>query len=191
MKIRHIIVEGCDGTGKTNMVNRIAAWRRPKLLRTDPPRPFPHFAIHERASTSIGGPVPDLVSWVRKDIATMADQPPSVYDRHPIISEPIYGPICRNGVPGSFNDGVWVSTSRSMIAQHCAVIWCIPPWDVVWRNISATMNNQMPGVAINARRIYDTYVEASRRWPGVAMRWDYSNPSFDIGAYLTQVAGRA
>lgn len=192
MRIRHIIVEGCDGTGKTNMVNRIAKWRRPKVLLTDTPPPtFPHFSVHERASTSIGGPVPDLVDWVRKDVATMADQPPSVYDRHPLISEPIYGPICRNAVPGSFNDGVWMATTRSLVAHYCAVIWCVPPWRDVARNIAASADNQMSGVTINARRIYDAYDRASRVWPGVSIRWDYTRPNaYDINAYLTQLIGK-
>lgn len=176
--IRHIIVEGCDGTGKTNLVNRILAR-------------YPHLVMHERASSSTGGPVPALDEWTTTDATTMGSQAHSVYDRHPIISEPIYGPICRSGVPGSFNYSDWTHAIRQTVAEFTIVVFCIPPWQNVWTNIYNTRDNQMPGVTLHARRIYDTYDRVARAWPGSLVRHDYTTDpeSQNVLAYLSLIFG--
>lgn len=176
--IRHVIVEGCDGTGKTNLTQRI-------LER------YPQLSMHERASSSKGGPVSNLDGWTVNDALSMGSQPMSVYDRHPIISEPIYGPICRGKVPGAFNNESWVYATRRAVAEFTIVIWCIPPWRNVNTNIYNTQSNQMGGVMLNARRIYDTYDRVSREWPGSCIRYDYTiDPgSRDVLAYLSLIFG--
>lgn len=176
--IRHIIVEGCDGTGKTNLVNRI-------LTR------YPQMTMHERASSSKGGPVAALDEWTERDVRTMGSQPMSVYDRHPVISEPIYGAICRGGVPGQFNYSDWLRCMTQAMSEFTIVIWCMPPWPNVRDNIFNTRDNQMPGVTLHARRIYDTYDRVSRAWPGSCLRHDYTKDPESTGiiAYLSLMFG--
>lgn len=182
MKLRHIIVEGCDGTGKTTLINELLEYKQHGQTE-------PYFTMHERASRSQEGPVDALDTWVEKDLAGIDTHPPSVYDRHPLISEPIYGPVCRGMLPGKFNDGLWQVTARSRLARYSLVIWCVPPWNTVRNNLVASAHNQMAGVIINARRIYDMYSLASKTWPGVSMRYDYTNPARTIGAYVSLVFG--
>lgn len=183
MRLRHIVVEGCDGTGKTTLINELLTYKR---HRSDPQ---PHFLMHERASRSKEGPVPDLDGWVDKDLSGLREQMPSVYDRHPLISEPVYGPIIRGSVPGKFNDGVWCTTGRGVLATYALVVWCVPPWEWVRRNIENSQDNQMPGVMINARRIYDTYMDMSLSWPGVCYRHDPTNPARPVHGYIDLVFG--
>ena len=177
MNLRHIIIEGPDGSGKTTLLRELLGWKQAK-------NESPWFVAHERASTSRGGPVANLDTWVEKDLVDIDTQPPSIYDRHPIVSELIYGTIIRGGVPGKFNSGIWTSQVRSTLAQHCLVIWCIPPWDKVRNNILNPELDQMPGVVENARRIYDEYDRASRVWPGTCIRHDYTKVPRTIGAYV-------
>lgn len=158
---RHIVVEGMDGTGKTGLITALV---QSQLGLT--------FVLHERASTSLGGPVSELDRWTFTDIDTMATQPRSIYDRHPIISEPIYGPICRGRVPGRFAIGHWVSRMEQQLTHHAVVVWCIPPWLEVERNV--TEGNHMEGVRENARRLYEKYRRTARSWDGTSIMYDYT-----------------
>jgi hypothetical protein len=161
MALRHIVVEGPDGSGKTNMVNRLHETFG--------------FPIHTRASRSTTGPLERVDLWAAHDVDTMADQPPSVYDRHPVISEPIYASLARNEMPhGSFIDPVWRKTMRANMAPHALLIICMPPLTVVEKNVMETSDNQMPGVLRNITAIYHAYRQAWDLWPGYARWWNYT-----------------
>lgn len=162
--MRHIIVEGMDGTGKSNLVQAIMDSHLSK-----------RFALHARASTSKGGPVDDLEGWVERDLATMGTGTQTyIYDRHPLISEPIYGPVCRGAMPGSFNSPQWLEARRQTLRHWCVVIWCIPPWMTVKNNLVDTAGNHMQGVMENARQLYYLYDYTSYTWPGASIRYDYA-----------------
>lgn len=162
--MRHIIVEGMDGTGKSNLVQAIMESHLAK-----------RFALHERASTSIGGPVDDLEGWVEKDINEMGTSAQSyIYDRHPLISELIYGPICRGQVPGNFNNQQWVESRKQILRHWCVVIWCTPAWTTVKNNLIGTAGNHMQGVVDNARHLYYVYNVTADLWPGASIRYDYT-----------------
>lgn len=173
--IRHVIVEGMDGTGKTNLVNY--------LLQA-----FPMLTPHPRASTSTGGPVPELDWWVINDTTTTHRAAPSVYDRHPIISEPIYGPVCRGKVPGRFNDARWVADMKRRLALASVMILCAPPWDTVKANLENEDIDHMEGVRKHAHSLYMAYAWVD--WPGIQIRYDYSRHSKDmIADYMRSILG--
>lgn len=159
---RHLIVEGVDGSGKTTLIRELVKWAKPIEGRS--------FTIHEKASTSTGGPVPDLDQWVYDDTGLMPYLPCSIYDRHPLISEPIYGPICRGQVPGRFRVDSWVEIMRQSVANYALVIWCHPPLD----NIRQVIGNEdhMPGVTDNLAKLYDAYTRAMVVWPGIKILYD-------------------
>lgn len=167
MSIRHIIVEGPDGGGKTTLINQLRHEHFPN-----------RFAMHPRASDSIMGPVPLLANWVTDDLAMLdkPETPPSIYDRHPIISEPIYGPICRGTVPDMFRKGWWVNLMMEDLAQRAILVLCMPPFQTVRRNV-AKPGSQMAGVADNIAHIYDMYERIHLRWPGLVMTYDHTRSS--------------
>ena len=167
MTVRHIIVEGCDGTGKDRLIMSILD--------------LPRFKLHTRASTSLGGPVADVENWVKNDLAELETDPwPRwIYNRHPLISEPIYGPIrkIQQGTRGRFRDPVWVRTMSGILATHALLIVCQPPWTTVKANLGVTRGTHMPGVEENGKLIYDLYTRVT--WPGRVLRYDYTTTSKD------------
>lgn len=154
--MRQIVIDGCDGTGKTNLVNDL-------MKELDLP-------VHPRSTPSVGGPPADLDDWVEREFKR--DKPIGIYDRHAVISEPIYGPICRGTMPGLFNNRQWLREQRMKLAYSSIVVFCIPPWSDVWTNIRN--GTHMDGVEANAYRIYQQYDFAHKTWPGPVVLHDYT-----------------
>jgi hypothetical protein len=168
---RHLIVEGCDATGKDTLIDLIMQHQ-----------PFPWTVqVHPRASTSLGGPVSQLSRWVDDDLVDNAWDVTKywLYNRHPLISEPIYGPH-RQVNPGTrpfFNDRIWLGQRRRIMASRSVLVICQPPFNVV----SALMDAQgagahMPGVYENRRILWDKY--AHLVWPGHTIRYDWTSDTF-------------
>jgi hypothetical protein len=156
--VDHIIVEGCDGTGKTRLIDVLSD-------RLD-------LQVHPRASHSTEGPVKDLTGWVERELYRPKN--PGIYDRHPIISETIYGPIVRNMLPGKFCTPAWVQRIRHTLAKDHMVVWCIPPWPRVVDNIMATHDNHMAGVVDNLLPLYQAYKVMANSWPGIQCTYDFT-----------------
>lgn len=156
-----IIIEGCDGTGKTTLLMR---------LHKDLGIP-----IHERASSSKEGPRADLYEWAMRDVGTWRDQVMAVYDRHPFISEYIYGPIVRGHVDERFYSIDALRTTRHF-AMNAMVILCDPGDDEVKHNLAGE-GVQMDGVIENHRLILQSYRSLMHYWPGSWVKsWDYTRP---------------
>lgn len=167
--LRHIVVEGVDGSGKSTLIRELANWRAADAGT-------PHFTLPgKRSSSSTGGPVADLDKWVEQDALVMPWRPPTIYDRHPLISEPIYGPICRNILPGRFNSPTWLGMYRARLAGYVLVIWCSPPLEEIVKNV--TKSEQMAGVTENVIPLANAYRRTSMVWPGVQLRYDYTRTS--------------
>lgn len=153
--LRHIIVEGPDGSGKTTLIDKLSSALR--------------MPLHKRASDSIKGPeLSTLDVWVNTDVNLMHRAAPSIYDRHPLVSEPIYGPVCRGKVPGMFNQDWWVKTMTTRTAHYALLVMCLPPLDVCQEGMSS--GPQMAGVEANYVNLYHSYQRAV--WPGVQVRYD-------------------
>ena len=163
--LRHIIVEGPDGSGKDTLIG--------DLLRA-----FPDHTLHERASTSLGGPVANLAQWVARDVSTMAEQPPSIYNRHPLISELIYSqyrtdPAKRGFSSAEWSHLAWRNAMRKAASEHAIVVFCNPPYRVLRKTIvDQGPDAHMPGVFDNILDIYVDYRQ--HMWPGINIRYDYT-----------------
>jgi hypothetical protein len=162
--MRHIIVEGPDGSGKGNLIRDLTN----------------HLGlpVHPRFVQSTGGPPEDLWDRMMDDIATPAFSDMHhtwIYDRHPLISEPIYGPIVRGKAIGSFAYPSWVDRMRARVAERCLVVFCIPPYVEVLNNVVNPRDNieHMDGVAANVHAIYTEYAKRYKEWPGPYLRHDY------------------
>lgn len=155
-----IILEGPDGAGKTTLVQELQ-------------HHFPKMEVHPRFCTSKGGPIADLAEEVYKDVKTYPTH--YIYDRHPVISEFIYSTT----IPSRSLSSAFLSDTmgriRQRVALHSLVIWCIPPFSVVKRNIEQDQDTQMDGVASNIDRIYEQYLMHKLMWPGRSVNYDYTN----------------
>lgn len=168
--MRNIIVEGMDGSGKDTLIEAMS--KHPN---------FKNLPVHERASTSIGGPVDQLALWVERDAQAMLNTraKPHIYNRHPLISEPIYAPFRSNRPlsPGFEKEG-WLEGYRRIVGSQAVLVICQPPYHIV-RN-TLTMQGpdaHMPGVFYNALDIYMCY--ARLVWPGRTVRYNYTADGFE------------
>lgn len=159
---KHIIIEGIDGSGKDTLIDQLVPL-------------FPYHKLHPRASTSLGGPVPSLDQWTTDDVLSMFRQSPSIYNRHPLISEPIYAPLrqVNPGLVAPWDDSSWVDTYRRTAALHCVLVICDPAYRTVRENLEASgPDSHMPGVYENQKELYDRY--RSLVWSGPTIRYDYT-----------------
>lgn len=174
---RHIIVEGMDGSGKDYLIKELIPL-------------FPDHTPHERASTSLGGPVANLADWVTNDITTMREQPPSIYNRHPLISEPIYAERrhVNTGLRGVWTSEAWVDACRRAAAPFCTLVICEPPFATVKRNLkNAGHHAHMPGVMDHAVELYVDY--CNLMWPGPTIRYNYRKDSIESLEALIRKTG--
>jgi hypothetical protein len=152
-----IIVEGPDGAGKTTLIS---------LLQ----HLYPGLEIHERFTRSIEGPYPDIAERVYRSVR---DRPTHcVHDRHPIISEYVYGGM----IPTRHINPDFLKTSmgtiRQRIANNSLVIWCLPPLTKVRHNVD--QEAQMEGVTEYIDKIYEGYLMQRMLWRGAAITYDYT-----------------
>jgi len=138
-----IILEGPDGAGKTSLMSTL-------LDR------FPNIEEHARASTSKGGPVDNIFDWAHNDVMSWEQQRLSFYDRHPMISEPIYGPIVRDYVDPRFASFEGEDLGLRMLFDSLIII-CLPSLEEVVANVTGNEQDQMSGVADNIGQIYAKY----------------------------------
>lgn len=160
-EVKNVIVEGMDASGKDTLIAKLTEW-------------LPNHTLHERASTSLGGPVANLAEWVARDAVRMSETGPWIYNRHPVISEPIYGKY-RPGKPTeeSFTNAAWLDAYRRIVAAESVLIVCSPPY----YRVRETLREQgpdahMPGVYDNQLDLWLSYIELP--WPGPIIRYDYT-----------------
>jgi GTPase SAR1 family protein len=165
-----IVIEGPDGAGKTTLKERLFN-DIPALDQVER-----HCDTH--------GPVTNLRDWVEFQLITPNQiRPTHVYDRHALISEPIYGPIIRGNMVQGFDDEGWYSRMWNYfltITPSPVFIFCLPPLSDVRINVKAA--EQMKGVTKHINPIYWAYhmlyirmAEASfYRNAYTAIKWDYT-----------------
>lgn len=120
-----LIIEGPDGAGKSTLIKQLRKYR-----------PF--------ITVALGGPVPTLETMV-KVLQTYARltqhaEVPIVFDRNPLISEPIYSHLLDR--PSMLPD--LFETTAPVLAFPYPIVYCRPPRSVICDNIMK--NEQLPGV---------------------------------------------
>lgn len=141
------IVEGPDGAGKTTLIQRLQ-----KELKFD---------VMPRPCTSDQGVDPSsLANWVNEDLSRPVHSG-GFYDRYPLISEPIYGPLIRGQVATRFDDVKWFMDRLTMLqARNPVIVYCLPPRAEVLKNVDATHTletDHLQGVNRMIGAIYDQY----------------------------------
>lgn len=156
-----ILIEGPDGTGKSNLTAR--------LLKDTGLKQAP------RMSTSTGGGKANLADLVRADSLRWSQPACLIYDRHPLIGEYIYGPILRNRIVPEFTMPL-AHRWRTKLAHISLLVLALPALERVRVNVSNEDIVQLDGVAANIDKIYCLYQSLIATWPGWIVEYDYSQP---------------
>jgi len=151
-----LIVEGPDGAGKTTLVNELAARLQ--------------WPIMPRVVSKDTEAMVDLVKWVQDDMELGFS--PRIYDRHRLISEPIYGPVIRATLEPGFDNLGWLAGMQYQLREiQPVVIWCLPSLSRVMTNLAHDEDNRV--VRDKIRQIYWLYHNACASWPIQCYVWDY------------------
>lgn len=154
-----LIVEGPDGAGKTTLVNRLSK----ELDMYVMPR-----VVSKDAEAMV-----DLVNWVHEDVTSGIKR--ALYDRHRLISEPIYGPVLRGRMEPGFDNIRWLKDyQRKFRELQPFVIFCLPPLEQVLKNVDGDTDNAVVGGQIEL--IYWLYHNMAALWPTPSAVWDYTVP---------------
>lgn len=141
-----IIVEGCDGSGKDTLIERLLHDRALQPLHLQP-----------RMADSQRGPRDDLLKWCENDLS----RPPEsrdVYNRHSLVSELIYGPIIRGSNKLVDEGRTWTELMMALKQLYHTpgvLVICSPPLDIVQANVS--QERDMPGVVENLTSVWIAY----------------------------------
>lgn len=152
-----IIVEGCDGAGKTTLINKLQ--KDLNLITIKSPRPRNYQDCKDLLARTL----------------LLAEGTNVICDRIGIISEPIYGPICRNtlGFPPKSE------TEKILEAINPIIIHCNPPVHACLEN--QHVKEQMPGVTDNTLKLYAAYNEWMCQLAGQSLcliEYDYLQDSY-------------
>jgi hypothetical protein len=110
----------------------------------------------------------------------MVHRVPHIYNRHPLISEPIYAPIRGKDKPLAvgFDNEAWMDAYRRIVASYSVVVICQPPYETVKNTLNKQGENaHMPGVWNHSRCLYDSYKTLT--WPGRTVRYDYTTDTVE------------
>lgn len=137
-----VVLEGCDGSGKTVLARRLAAEHGYEIVKTGPPAP---------------GEDPGL-SYITALRGALARPGRTVFDRlH--LGELIYGPLLRGG---SRLDGGGLRVIEGVIALNdVRLVICAPPWETAvagWRSKDDLLKTET-----QLRWVYDRYLEEAAR----------------------------
>lgn len=175
---RHIIFCGPDGSGKTTLAKYVAT------ITDTPMAPKISDSLNGVAGVDLARYVEcDMNRWVNYKAAdpsingsaySMARDisPSMVYDRYPLISEPIYGQHVRHYMADGFLTQWYADKWEEFLAFDPLVVFCLPPYDQVVQYVSP--ERDMPGVWRAISKLYPAYQIEAMKYPGSKMIYDYT-----------------
>ena len=170
-----IIVEGPDGAGKTTLLKRLEA----------------HFdlPVAPRVVSKEAEAMVNLQHWVEHNLSLGWQA--VLFDRHRLISEPIYGSILRNVFEPGFDDFEWLSAMYMKFYElKPIIIYCLPPYHTVRDNVRQDPDNKVVWQTI--RKIYSCYVAQAARDAVVAdaLIYDYEQTPDVPTSFLVHIEYR-
>lgn len=166
-----LIVEGPDGGGKTTLIARLSEGLS--------------LPVADRVVSKDAEAMVDLKAWVDSNLHSGFQ--PVIYDRHRLISEPIYGPVLRKHMEPGFEDPHWLASRQRLLRKiNPIIIWCLPPLEDVLKNVDGDADNFV--ISEHIETIYWLYFNAACTWPGnYSGIWDYTERE-DPDPYETMLA---
>lgn len=170
-----IIVEGMDNSGKTQLSAHLAEKFDLKIIKRS-------------------GPPKDRASFVIDTIESLVLNPEVIFDRHPIISEGVYGPLLRGVNVFESEATTWEFYIDRLVVNNPLLIYCRPPDEKI---LSFGSRSQMGGVIDNARRLitgYDKMMKKVEERGLPIIRYDFTSlcaelmVDYAVQAYL-QIKG--
>lgn len=135
-----IIVEGPDGSGKTTLIEQL-------VEHTGLP-------VAPRVVSKDTEAMVDLKKWTEDNV--WGGWQPTIFDRHRLISEPIYGPIFRDKDEPGFENLYWFSHMLGEFYRTGPVlIFCLPPLTEVMANVISDPDNRV--IAPRTREVWGAY----------------------------------
>lgn len=157
-----IILEGPDGAGKTTLI---------ETLRERFDLPVAPRVVSKEAEAMV-----DLKRWVELNVVSGFQN--MIFDRHRLISEPIYGAVLRQSFEPGFDDWRWFTLQCYLFYRrvHPILIYCLPPYEEVRKNVHTGDDNKR--VKDSIRKIYALYTAKAgydhAMWG--AQIYDYTHP---------------
>lgn len=156
-----IVVEGPDGAGKTTLIQML----RQKTGLDVAPR-----VVSKQAEA-----MTDLKKWTEDNVAK--GWQPLIFDRHRLISEPIYGPTLRPKLEPGFDDVGWFYNQLyKFYAVQPVLIYCLPPLQQVWENVQHDPDNKVVASQDTITSIWGAYFNkaVTDLTAGRAFLYDYT-----------------
>src|SRR5690349_6611976 len=122
-KLRRVVVEGMDGSGKTTLIERLT-------------RQFHYLSMVP------GGRRPNITEWWQDQLKPNETEYVPIHDRF-FYSELVYGKVLRGRIEGSMD---LLSSVDKHLRTYCLLIYCRPPDRVIERSLKETGSTQMEGV---------------------------------------------
>lgn len=137
-----LIVEGPDGSGKTTLVRELADQLQ--------------WPVADKVVDGQTRALTDLKKWTEDNVASGWQE--MIFDRHRLLSEPVYGPILKTSSPRKeLYDVEWQTKMYKLLVDaEPLVIYCLPPLEEVLKNLDGDELNQV--VFGHADAIYRGYV---------------------------------
>lgn len=162
-----IIVEGPDGAGKSTLIKTLVPWLNEVLLD--------EWSLAERVVGKDTKTSVNLRAWTDENLAKGFHT--TVYDRHRLISDPIYSvAMGKNMEFGGLYEFPWLLEAWNQLVEcEPLIIYCLPPYSLVQRNVISDPDNLVTSPFIGS--IYHGYVAQismlSSLYDGVLI-YDYS-----------------
>lgn len=123
-----IVVEGPDGAGKTTFIELLSKY-------IDLP-------VAPRVVSKDTEAMVDLREWVHDNVQKGWQE--VIFDRHRLISEPIYGPTLRSEFEPGFSDLGWFyAMLEKFYSCKPVIVYCLPPFSTVWENVMSSDDNSI------------------------------------------------
>jgi adenylate kinase family enzyme len=165
-----IVVEGPDGSGKTTLAE--------KLLKT-----FPQFEYQKPVPSK--GPEGQtsqyMITWMNGRFKMVKSGTNYIMDRINLVSEEIYGPICR-GYSMLCDDMRMVDALSNFFGTKPIIIYCRPDEETIFENLNKDQSFQMVGVRENITEIIQAYDRFFGVWESVGVDIQRYNYKLDLGA---------